>query len=71
MVVFGGRIIGWLHHSKMRNSRKVDYLRAYLSWCKEFKEEPVPQAEMMSNEALKEKIEELLEKHNDLPFITE
>lgn len=55
----------------MRNSKRADFLKIYLSWCNELKEIPVPEAGMLTNEALEKKIEELLEKHNELPFITE
>lgn len=51
----------------MKKSR-TNYLRVYHSWCSELKETPSPDAEMQSDEILEKMIQELIQKHDTLPF---
>lgn len=53
----------------MKNYHKrTNYLKLYKSWCRDLKETPVPEVDMLSDSQLIIEIDKLLVKHDCLPF---
>ena len=48
--------------------KRTNYLKAYKSWCRDLKETPIPEVDMLSDSQLIIEIDKLLVKHDCLPF---